>query len=231
MVGKFMSTTKILGEAVGIQRQDIIDQTEEQLADSLSSATILGRFRQGRLDKPMTIHQGNIRGQLGYDPKNPDYIAVQDCLDAGVPSVQVLRIAGQSGENCTPSLKISPYLMSDETNDAGTRMILHWTLEIDGVVATNGISANAGVNLEDYLYENSETLGITGSYIEEDGVIITNITDTHKNIRLIPRLFDEPYGFTITDVPFEDYMTFSENPSVQMNAEGVISFCLSAAKP
>jgi hypothetical protein len=92
MVGKFMSTTKILGEAVGIQRQDIIDQTEEQLADSLSSATILGRFRRGRFDKPMTIHQGNIRGQLGYDPKNPDYIAVQDCLDTNVPSVQVLRL-------------------------------------------------------------------------------------------------------------------------------------------
>ncbi|WP_346314060.1 hypothetical protein [Acinetobacter sp. CWB-B33] len=89
-----MNTTKILGEAVGIQRQDIIDQTEEQLADSLSSAAILGRFKRGRLDKTMTIHQGNIRGQLGYDPKNPDYIAVQDCLDAGVPSVQVLRIAG-----------------------------------------------------------------------------------------------------------------------------------------
>lgn len=26
-----MNTTKILGEAVGIQRQDIIDRTEEQL--------------------------------------------------------------------------------------------------------------------------------------------------------------------------------------------------------
>jgi len=93
-VGNVMNTIKILGEAVGIQRQDIIDQTEEQLADSLSSAAILGRFKRGRLDKTMTIHQGNIRGQLGYDPKNPDYIAVQDCLDTGVPSVQVLRIAG-----------------------------------------------------------------------------------------------------------------------------------------
>jgi hypothetical protein len=89
-----MNTIKVLGEAVGIQRQDIIDQTEEQLADSLNGATILGRFKRGRLDKPMTIHQGNIRGQLGYDPKNPDYIAVQDCLDTDVPSVQVLRIAG-----------------------------------------------------------------------------------------------------------------------------------------
>ena len=89
-----MNTTKILGEAVGIQRQDIIDRTEEQTTDGLTGAVILGHFKRGRVDAPMEIHQGNIRGQLGYDPKNPDYIAVQDCLDTGVPSVQVLRLKG-----------------------------------------------------------------------------------------------------------------------------------------
>ena len=94
MVGKFMNTTKILGDAVGIQRQDIIDRTEEQTADGLTGAVILGRFKRGRVDAPMEIHQGNIRGELGYDPKNPDYIAVQDCLDTDVPSVQVLRVKG-----------------------------------------------------------------------------------------------------------------------------------------
>nr|WP_275903708.1 hypothetical protein [Acinetobacter beijerinckii] len=47
---------------------------------------------RGRVDKPMTIHQGNIRGRLGYQPDNIDYIAVQDCLDTGVPSVLVLRV-------------------------------------------------------------------------------------------------------------------------------------------
>ena len=92
-----MNTTKILGEAVGIQRQDIIDRTEEQTADGLTGAVILGRFKRGRFNVPMEIHQGNIRGQLGYDPKNPDYIAVQDCLDTGVPSVQVLRVKDSDG--------------------------------------------------------------------------------------------------------------------------------------
>ena len=81
-----MNTTKILGEAVGIQRQDIIDRTEEQTAEGLTGAVILGRFKRGRVDAPMSIHQG-------HDPKNPDYIAVQDCLDTGVPNVQVLRIS------------------------------------------------------------------------------------------------------------------------------------------
>ena len=101
-----MNTTKILGEDVGIQRQDIIDRTEEQTADGLTGAAILGRFKRGRVDAPMEIHQGNIRGQLGYDPKNPDYIAVQDCLDTGVPSVQVLRLSG--GISCTPNKLIIP---------------------------------------------------------------------------------------------------------------------------
>lgn len=87
-----VNTTKILGEAVGIQNQGIIDRTETQTNDGLTSAIITGRFKRGRVDKPMTIHQGNIRGQLGYEPTNIDYQAVQDCLDTGVPSVQVLRV-------------------------------------------------------------------------------------------------------------------------------------------
>ncbi|WP_228268171.1 hypothetical protein [Acinetobacter sp. TUM15113] len=87
-----MNTLKILGEAVGIQSQGTIDKTEEQIAPSLVSALIIGQFKRGRIDKPMVIHQGNIRGQLGHDPQNHFYNAVQDCLDTGVPSVQVLRI-------------------------------------------------------------------------------------------------------------------------------------------
>jgi hypothetical protein len=87
-----MNTTKILGEAVGIQSQGTVDKTETQTKEGLTSALIVGRFKRGRVDKPMTIHQGNIRGQLGYEPTNIDYQAVQDCLDTGVPSVQVLRV-------------------------------------------------------------------------------------------------------------------------------------------
>jgi len=87
-----VNTTKILGEAVGIQSQGVVDKTEAQTNEGLTSAVIVGRFLRGRTDKPMTIHQGNIRGQLGYEPNNLDYIAVQDCLDTGVPNIQVLRI-------------------------------------------------------------------------------------------------------------------------------------------
>lgn len=48
----------------------------------------------------------NIRAQLGYDPKNSYYVAVQDVLSSGVPSVQVLRLNG--GISCTPNKLIIP---------------------------------------------------------------------------------------------------------------------------
>lgn len=93
-----MNTTKILGESVGIQSQGIIDRTETQTRDGLTSTVIVGQFMRGRVDKPMVIHLSNIRGALGYEPNNPFYIAVQDCLDTGVPSVHVLRVGGLEQE-------------------------------------------------------------------------------------------------------------------------------------
>ena len=94
-----MNTTKILGEAVGIQSQGVVDRTETQTKVGLTSAIIIGQFKRGRVDRPMVIHNGNIRGQLGYEPNNPYYMAVQDCLDTGVPSVQVLRVGGIDNGN------------------------------------------------------------------------------------------------------------------------------------
>ncbi len=97
-----MNTTKILGEAIGIQSQGTIDKTETQTNAGLTGAVIVGQFMRGRFDQPMSIHQGNIRGQLGYEPQNPFYNAVQDCLDTGVPSVQVLRVGNTNSSNiCT----------------------------------------------------------------------------------------------------------------------------------
>lgn len=88
-----MNTTKILGEAVGVQWQGVIDRTETNPASSLTQAIIIGRFKRGEIGRIMTITKDNIRAMLGYDPTNPAYIAVQACLDAGVPSVQVLRVS------------------------------------------------------------------------------------------------------------------------------------------
>lgn len=92
-----MNTTQILGEAPGIQYQKKTDKTETKTNQSLTDTIIIGRFMRGRFDAPMTIHKGNIRGELGYEPNNPDYRCVHDTLERGVPSVQVLRVPPNIG--------------------------------------------------------------------------------------------------------------------------------------
>ncbi len=120
-----MITTKILGDAIGIQSQGTIDKTETQTNAGLTNAVIVGQFMRGRFDQPMVIHQGNIRGQLGHDPLNPYYNAVQDCLDTGVPSVQVLRVGEVNKSipiSCTGALNVTDWI--DISGD--------WKLEVDG---------------------------------------------------------------------------------------------------
>ena len=85
--------TTILGNEAGIQYQGVKDASSV-LGVPLINGLIVGQFKRGRLDRPMTITLENIRGTLGHDPDNPDYIAVMDALSAGVPSVQVMRVLG-----------------------------------------------------------------------------------------------------------------------------------------
>lgn len=87
-----MIRTSVLGEAVGVQWSGLTDKSETNSQTGLGYPLIVGQFKRGRTDQPMTITPGNIKALLGYDPENKDYIAVQDYLDAKVPSVQVLRI-------------------------------------------------------------------------------------------------------------------------------------------
>lgn len=87
-----MEKYAILGDAVGFQVGAIIDNTAGAIAPSLTNGYIVGRFKRGPTGSSITITKNNIRSALGYDPQNPDYICVQDCLDTGVPSVQVLRV-------------------------------------------------------------------------------------------------------------------------------------------
>jgi hypothetical protein len=91
--GSKIMTTKILGEASDIQWQGTRDLTATSAPAGLTTGLIIGRFKRGRTDKPMLIDDDTIRARLCYDPLNPDYQAVQDCLDTGVPNVWVLRVS------------------------------------------------------------------------------------------------------------------------------------------
>lgn len=88
-----MIQTKILGEAVGIQYQGTRDQTET-IANEAFTGVIVGRFKRGVIGKAFAVTQSTIKARLGYEPENLNYMAVQDALDTGIPSVYVLRLAG-----------------------------------------------------------------------------------------------------------------------------------------
>jgi len=218
-----MNTTKILGEAVGIQRQDIIDRTEEQTADGLTGAVILGRFKRGRFDAPMEIHLGNIRGQLGYDPKNPDYIAVQDCLDTNVPSVQVLRVK-ESIENAIcvgATKKITLGTMSSGGYyNIKINNILH-----EGVIGfrdgrddLKSIFALYGIEVKPLNSDFQEIISNGGIYNEVEYASFFHPANSHVDIEII----------TVDASKIDEYIvddTYGENETVLINSIGV-TFCL-----
>lgn len=89
-----MIETQILGAAVGIQRQNVIDKTESTPLPSLTNGVIIGRFKRGRLDKPFTVTSENYQALLGRDPKNASYLAVEDAFKRGVSEVTIMRVGG-----------------------------------------------------------------------------------------------------------------------------------------
>ena len=103
--------TTIIDQESGIQYQGVEDRSSRTGTYPVIGM-IAGQFRRGRFDKPMTITNENIKAQLGYDPTNPHYMAVQDVLSSGVPSVQVLRV-GSGGLICSvaPSYHYGAYVL------------------------------------------------------------------------------------------------------------------------
>ena len=199
-----MNTTKILGEAIGIQSQGTVDKTETQTKEGLTSALIVGRFKRGRVDKPMTIHKGNIRGQLGYDPTNIDYQAVQDCLDTGVPSIQVLRVGGMIVD---PEV---PHIISCEgaTENISFFITGNWQIYIDDEIEPySGKISNA-------LSQLFSAGKITGDW---DGVMLM------QNIDNVPHRFKFfPIDENVTHVAATNNPTFIEHE------DGSLTFCLAA---
>ena len=93
-----MIESKILGSAVGIQRQDVIDNTETNVLPSLANGVIAGHFKRGRMDKTFKVTADNYRALLGNDPSNPSYMAIEDAFKLGVSELSVLRIGSSSSD-------------------------------------------------------------------------------------------------------------------------------------
>ena len=201
-----MNTTKILGEAVGIQSQGTVDKTETQTKEGLTSALIVGRFKRGRVDKPMTIHQGNIRGQLGYEPNNIDYIAVQDCLDTGVPSIQVLRVGQMIVD---PEF---PHIISCEgaTENIGFFITGNWQIYIDD-------------EIEPYVGEISNALSqLLNSYLGK-------ITGDWDGSMFMQNIDNVPHRFKFVPISNTSYIhNQGDNQTFVEDENGGFYFCLAA---
>jgi|GEM_PF-6178685 len=87
-----MIESNILGAAVGIQNQGVIDKTEGTSLPAASNAVIAGKFKRGRMDKAFTVTRDNYKALLGHEPSNPSYQAVEDCFNRGVSQVGIRRV-------------------------------------------------------------------------------------------------------------------------------------------
>lgn len=105
-----MIESNILGAAVGIQNQGVIDKTEGTSLPSTGNAVITGKFKRGRMDKPFKVTASNYQALLGHDPSNPNYLAVEDAFRRGISEVSILRTGG--GKSVKPVSEISYLNMS-----------------------------------------------------------------------------------------------------------------------
>ena len=111
-----MIEAKTLGDAAGIQRQDVIDRSADRVIPAWAKSVIVGRFKRGRMDKPFTVTANNYQALLGDDPFNPSYTVVDDAFIAGASEVMVMRIGNPSLAG-KPSIEV-PVEPNDPNNPA-----------------------------------------------------------------------------------------------------------------
>lgn len=133
--------TTLLGDESGVQYNGISGGNEETQVYPIEGL-IVGYFRRGRFDKPMTITNANIRAMLGYDFQNPYYRMVQDILNEDIPSVQVLRLVENDGVSGMDGL--SAYEEAVQDGYSGT--VTEWLLSLKGMDGATGATGAAGAN-------------------------------------------------------------------------------------
>lgn len=104
-----MIESKILGEAVGIQYQGEKDLSETSAPNRLTKATFVGKFRRGVMGRPFKVTRDNYQALLGFDGRNPDYLAVSDVFASGVPELMILR-TGAFDESPTKTQRKPSYV-------------------------------------------------------------------------------------------------------------------------
>lgn len=189
--------TKALAATVGIQYQGVKDQSATNAPDGLSTAIFCGRYKRGRLDKPFAVTDDNIAARLGYDPMNPDYMAVRDCLDLGVPQVYVQRVrAGfvDPGEGPGPG-DWDNYNLPETTigmDDEGNITLTDTGAELTIVFSMFDVMDD-GCNLEVSFYQRAGASTVTG-LADVVGQLVWKDADTGQELYRLSGLMAERAG-------------------------------------
>jgi len=205
--------TTIIDQESGIQYQGVEDRSSRTGTYPIIGL-IAGKFRRGRFDKPMTITNENIKAQLGYDPINPYYMAVQDVLSSGVPSVQVLRVGeAKSQISCAGALsdiRFKPYEVYEN----------RFEIEVDGINY-----GGDGGNVYFYIINHPVLKNILDA--DQDGYLEVRNLDINSEHR-VKITFAEGSRPLIQDVKSDVY---NNNTAYHIETDGErvlsISFCLS----
>lgn len=98
-------TTTQLGDAVGVQYAGVRDLSEVSSSPRLTVGVMVGKFKRGKFYQPFEVTLQSLRARLGYQPNNLDYMTAQDALDAGMPSIWVMRVPSDSSGDleCEPT--------------------------------------------------------------------------------------------------------------------------------
>ena len=137
-----MIETKILGSAVGVQRGNVIDNSETTTLPSLGNGVITGKFKRGRTDKPFKVTSDNFRALLGHEPNNPSYMAVEDAFKRGISEVQVLRVGssssasggGAGGGNDMALLPVNQSITINNSDGNYNNYLGLFSIDIDGLM-------------------------------------------------------------------------------------------------
>ena len=229
--------TTIIDQESGIQYQGVEDRSSRTGTYPVIGL-ITGQFRRGRFDKPMTITNENIRAQLGYDPTNPYYIAVQDVLSAGVPSVQVLRVGevideDEYGATSTPlsntalsALPAGTYNLSVEITENGITTVKEASTTIGAINASFDFlwSSYFAENLGFQTLVDNAWRCLAFMIISENGAYISGVDNTmidkfifKESKRVSIRFVESPLlaGTDLYSILFS-----SSTPSISFKSEG-----------
>ena len=179
-----MIEAKTLGDAAGIQRQDVIDRSADRVIPAWAKSVIVGRFKRGRMDKPFTVTANNYQALLGDDPFNPSYTVVDDAFIAGASEVMVMRIGNPSLAG-KPSIEV-PAEPNDPNNPAA--VLITGTAKV-GELLTAVVSDSDGLP-KDIAYKwiaNGVEVGTASTY---------KLTEADKGKRLsVQVVFTDKKGF------------------------------------